>query len=263
MSSPARRTTGLLDRARELVALAGKQPAAQPGASRAWLGEATLPRDLGRFIDHTLLKPEATREQIVALCEEGVRLGVKAVCVNGYWVPLCVERVAGAPVLVAAVAGFPLGAMATEAKSTEARLAVAAGASEVDMVMALGPAKRGDWALVEEDIRRVVKAARPAGVKVILETAALSDEEIVEASLVARAAGAAFVKTSTGFHPAGGATTKAVRLMRLAVGTELGVKASGGIRSAEAALDLLAAGANRLGTSSTAAVLSSGPAPQS
>jgi deoxyribose-phosphate aldolase len=249
------RSKPLLDRARELVARAAADSREPTSAIPTWLGPgAAQAPGLGQFIDHTLLKPETTREQILSLCDEAVGFGVKAVCVNGCWVELCAERLAGTPVLVATVVGFPLGAMASDAKAAEAGLAVAAGASEVDMVMALGSAKSGDWGPVEDDIRCVVEAARPAGVKVILETAALTPEEIVAGSLVSGEAGAAFVKTSTGFHPAGGATRSAVRLMRLSVGSELGVKASGGIRTSEAALEMLAAGANRIGTSSTSAM---------
>ncbi len=217
-----------------------------------WLTADAGARGIGCYIDHTLLKPEATRAQILSLCDEGLRYGVKAVCVNGAWAGLCADRLAGSAVALAVVAGFPLGAMAPAAKAQEARLAVAAGASEIDMVIALGAAKAAEWDYVRDDIRGVVEAARPALVKVILETATLEPGEIVAACETAVAAGAGFVKTSTGFHPAGGATTAAVALMRETVGPVLGVKASGGIRTADAALGMLAAGANRIGTSATA-----------
>lgn len=218
-----------------------------------WLGpDAASVRGIGRYIDHTLLKPEATETQIAALCADGRRLGVKAVCVNGGWTRRAAAELAGSPVLVATVVGFPLGAMAGEAKASETRLAVAEGAAEIDMVIQLGRAKAGDWAGVERDIRHVVQAAGQAAVKVILETAALEPSEIEAACRAAMSAGAAFVKTSTGFHPAGGATAEAVALMRRTVGPSFGVKASGGIRTAAAAAAMLAAGANRIGTSGTA-----------
>jgi deoxyribose-phosphate aldolase len=217
-----------------------------------WLAAEAGARGLGRFIDHTLLKPEATRDQILALCEEGRRYGVRAVCVNGAWAELCAERLAGSEVALAVVAGFPLGAMATAAKAQETRLAVSAGATEVDMVIALGAAKAGQWRAVEEDVRCVVEAAGPALVKAILETAALEPAEIMAAAEAAVRAGAGFVKTSTGFHPAGGATVEAVALLRRTVGPAVGVKASGGVRTAEAAVAMLRAGANRIGTSGTA-----------
>jgi len=217
----------------------------------AWLAADAGSRGLGRFIDLTLLRPEAGRAQIETLCDEGRRHGVKAVCVNGAWTALCAERLAGGPVAVATVVGFPLGAAASVAKACETHRAVADGASEIDVVLALGHAKAGEWRYVEDDVRAVVAAAGAATVKVILETAALESREIVAACRAAVAAGARFVKTSTGFHPAGGATVAAVELMRRTVGPEIGVKASGGIRTKEAVLGLLAAGANRIGTSAT------------
>jgi deoxyribose-phosphate aldolase len=247
----------LLEHARAIAAGELRAASAHGAAPPRWLGaDWQTQRGIGRYIDHTLLKPEATLAQVLGLCDEAERLGVKAVCVNGSWVESCAERLADTAVLVAAVAGFPLGAMDSRAKAAEARVAVAAGASEVDMVMALGRAKAGEWDCVGDDIRAVVEASAQASVKVILEAAALEPVEIATACLVARAAGAAFVKTSTGFHPAGGATREAVALMRSAVGPEMGVKASGGIRTVEAALGMLAAGANRIGTSSAQAMSS-------
>ncbi len=219
-----------------------------------WLAAHAGTHGLGRFIDHTLLKPEASRAQILALCDEGVRYGVKALCVNGVWAETCATRLAGSDVALAVVAGFPLGAMAPAAKAEEAGMAVAAGASEIDMVIGLGAAKAGEWEAVEADVRGVVAAAGGAVVKVILETAALEPREIVAACEAAVAGGAGFVKTSTGFHPGGGATTEAVALMRRTVGPAIGVKASGGIRTAEMALAMLAAGADRIGTSAAAAM---------
>ncbi len=202
------------------------------------------------FVDHTLLKAEATRADIDKLCAEAAEHRFAAVCVNPTWVGTCAERLAGSGVAVATVVGFPLGATTSRAKAAEAREAVASGADEVDMVVALGRLKSGDWAYVEDDIRAVVEASRPSIVKVILESAALTPEEIVQAAALSKEAGAHFVKTSTGFHAAGGASTEAVRLMRLAVGDDLGVKASGGVRDCASALAMVAAGANRIGTSS-------------
>ena len=202
------------------------------------------------LVDHTLLKAEATRADIEKLCAEAAEHGFAAVCVNPTWVELCVERLAGTPVAVATVVGFPLGATTSRTKAAEAREAVASGADEIDMVAAIGRMKSGEWAFVEDDIRTVVEAARPALVKVIIESAVLTPEEVVKASAIGKEAGAQFVKTSTGFHAAGGATPEAVRLMRLAVGDDLGVKAAGGVRDCASALAMVAAGANRLGTSS-------------
>jgi len=202
------------------------------------------------LVDHTLLKAEATRADIDKLCAEAAEHHFAAVCVNPTWVGACVERLAGSGVAVATVVGFPLGATTSRAKAAEAREAVATGAGEIDMVVALGRLKSGDWGYVEDDIRAVVEASRPSIVKVIIESATLTPEEVVQASAIAKEAGARFVKTSTGFHAAGGATTDAVRLMRLAVGDDLGVKASGGVRDCATALAMVAAGANRIGTSS-------------
>ena len=219
-----------------------------------WVEDAGDAPGIGRLVVYTLLRPEVGRDAILAACDEAVGYGLSAVCVNGCWVGDCVSRLGRSGVVVATVVGFPLGAGATKAKATEARLAVGAGAAELDMVMAVGQAKSGEWRYVEDDIRRVVDAAGAVPVKVILESAALQPVEIAAGCLVARAAGAAFVKTSTGFHPAGGATEGAVSLLRRAVGAELGVHASGGVRTAGAALRLLTAGANRIGTSTPAAM---------
>lgn len=219
-----------------------------------WLAGAAGTRGIAAFIDHTLLRPEATRAQVAALCDEGLRFRVKAVCVNGAWARLCAERMAGSGVAVAVVVGFPLGAMAAAAKADEARRAVDDGATEIDTVIPLGAAAAGDWGAVEEDVGTVVAAAGRARVKAILETGALDPAEIEQACRAAVAAGAAFVKTSTGFHAAGGATPAAVSRMRATVGPAVGVKASGGIRTAEAAVAMLAAGADRIGTSATVAM---------
>ena len=216
------------------------------------------------FIDHTLLKAEATRSEVETLCKEAVEHGFASVCVNPVWVPLCAERVRGSSVKVCTVIGFPLGSNQTEAKAFEASLAVRQGAGEVDMVANVGAMKSGDWALVARDVKGVVDAASGAIVKVIIESAALSPVEIIKASAIAREMGAHYVKTSTGFHPAGGASAEAVALMRLTVGDALGVKASGAVRDCATALKMINAGATRIGTSSgvtMAQCLGPGPLP--
>ena len=207
--------------------------------------------DAAALIDHTLLKPESTAADVAALVAEARDLGVLAVCVSPSRLPLADTG----DLVVATVCGFPSGAHASEVKAAEAKRAVADGADEVDMVINLGLAKAGGFDGVEADIRAVVEASGGALVKVIIESAALTDEEIVEACRRSEAAGADFVKTSTGFHPAGGASPHAVELMRKTVGDRLGVKASGGIRDAEAAEAMIAAGASRLGLSGSRAVL--------
>lgn len=217
-----------------------------------WLADAADAPGIGQFVDYTLLRPDATWAEVARLCDEAVAAGMLAVCVNGVWVRRSVERLRGTPVRVAAVVGFPLGAGASTAKAAEAAIAASEGAVELDMVMALGPAKAGEWAAVADDVAAVAGAAPRALVKVILETALFGPEEIRLACGAARRGGAAFVKTSTGFHASGGATLEAVAAMRHAVGDRFGVKASGGIRTAESALAMLAAGANRLGASSLA-----------
>ena len=206
---------------------------------------------LAALIDHTLLTPEATGAQVRDLVAEAAALGTYSVCVSPSQLPLTVP----AGLRVVTVCGFPSGAHPTVVKAAEAADAVAKGAQEVDMVVNLGLVREGRWGDVEADVRAVREACGPAGLKVIIESAVLSDEEIVACCRAARAAGADFVKTSTGFHPAGGASTHAVRLMRRVVGKHLGVKASGGIRTAQAALAMLDAGASRLGLSASAAVL--------
>lgn len=204
------------------------------------------------MIDHTLLKPEATHADVDALVAEAKELGVLAICVSPSMLPISDPG----ELVVATVVGFPSGQVKPEIKAAEAERAVADGAAEVDMVINIGEAIAGDYDAVEADIRGVVEASGNALVKVIIESAALTDEQIVEVCRRAEAAGAGFVKTSTGFHPAGGASAHAVSLMREAVGDRLGVKASGGIRSAEAAEEMIGAGASRLGLSGSAAILS-------
>ena len=223
--------------------------------------DTTAPIDavaLARYVDHTLLKPEATVADVEALVAEGLRLGVYSVCVSPSFLPLEIPvGLDGAPdLLVATVCGFPSGKHHSEVKAAEAARAVADGAHEVDMVIDVGAAKAGRFADVQADIAAVRAAApAPTVLKVIIESAALTDDEIVAVCRAAEAAGADFVKTSTGFHPAGGATVHAVRLMAQTVGGRLGVKASGGIRTAADALAMIDAGATRLGLSGTAAVL--------
>ena len=216
------------------------------------------------FIDHTLLKAEATRAEVEKLCAEAATHRFAAVCVNPVWVPLCAERLRGTSVQVATVVGFPLGANQPEIKSAETARAVQDGAHEIDMVAAIGRIKSGDWKHVADDVAAVVRAAGGKLVKVIIESAVLTPTEIIKASALAREAGAHYVKTSTGFHAAGGATAEAVTLMRLAVGDALGVKASGGVRDCAAAIRMIASGATRIGTSggvSMAECLGSGPVP--
>lgn len=210
--------------------------------------------DVARLMDLTLLKPEATPEQVASLCVEANELGVGAVCVSPAHISIVVAAL-DSGIAPCTVVGFPSGAVDARIKAMEAALAVAAGATEIDMVAALGLIKSGDWDAVEADIAEVASAVPNALLKVILETALLSEREIVEACRVARSAGADFVKTSTGFHPSGGATVEAVRLMADTVGEDLGVKASGGIRDAVTARAMLEAGATRLGVSAGAAIL--------
>jgi deoxyribose-phosphate aldolase len=208
------------------------------------------------MIDHTLLVPEATPDQVRELCQEAGRFGVAAVCVSPNMLPLGTDWLAEG-ILTACVVGFPSGAHHSAVKVTEAAQARANGADEVDMVINLALAKSGAWGGVRAEIEAVREAApHPAVLKVIIESGLLTEDEVVKACEAAVAAGADFVKTSTGFHAtAGGATVEAVRLMRATVGPDLGVKASGGIRTAEKALAMIEAGANRIGTSSTEKIL--------
>jgi deoxyribose-phosphate aldolase len=209
---------------------------------------------LARYVDHTLLKPEATTADVAALVAEGARLGVYSVCISPSFLPVDLSAAPG--LKVATVCGFPSGKHHSDVKAAEAARSVRDGADEVDMVIDVGAAREGRFDDVQADIA-AVRAATPAPVllKVIIESAALTDEQVVAACRAAEAAGADFVKTSTGFHPAGGATVHAVRLMSQTVGGRLGVKASGGVRTAADALSMIEAGATRLGLSGTAAVL--------
>ena len=204
--------------------------------------------NIASYIDHTMLAPQATVSQIRKLCEEAVKYHFASVCVNSCHVALCAELLKGTGVNVCTVVGFPLGAMSTKAKAFEAECAVADGAVEIDMVINVGALKDENWTFVEDDIRAVKKACGGKLLKVILETCLLTDDEIVRACQISEAAGADYVKTSTGFSK-GGATAEAVSLMRKTVGDRLGVKASGGIRDRESALKMIEAGASRLGCS--------------
>ena len=217
-------------------------------------GVGAVPGDMAKLIDHTMLKPEATRDEIVKLCEEARKHRFASVCVNTTWVPLCKSLLAGSDVMVCCVVGFPLGAMNPNAKAFEAREAVRQGAKEVDMVINIGALKSGDYETVFEDICKVVKSSAPAGVKVILETSALDTEQKIIGCTLSKLAGAAFVKTSTGFGK-GGATVEDVALMRKIVGGDIGVKASGGVRTAEDVLKMAQAGANRVGASASVAIV--------
>lgn len=222
--------------------------------------------ELARMIDHTLLRPDATEQEILRLCMEARQYGFATVCVNPCYVPICAELLEDSDAGVCTVIGFPLGANVSAIKAAETIQAVRDGATEVDMVINAGKLKSGHFEYVEADIRDVVEAAhsaaaaKPSGaadrivIKVIIETALLSDEEKVTACELARSAGADFVKTSTGFA-ASGATAEDVALMRKVVGDGLGVKASGGIRTYEAAQRMIASGASRLGTSASVAIV--------
>lgn len=201
------------------------------------------------FIDHTLLKPQANPDAIRTLCKEAAEHEFYAVCVNPCYVSLCKEELKESNVNIASVIGFPLGAAATEIKAAETRQAVADGADEIDMVIQIGQLKAADYAYVKKDIAAVVKAAAGKLVKVIIETCLLSDEEKVKACQLSEAAGAQFVKTSTGFST-GGATVNDIKLMKKTVGGRLKVKASGGVKSYETAMKMIEAGAERIGTSS-------------
>jgi deoxyribose-phosphate aldolase len=221
--------------------------------------DGEIDAELAGVIDHTLLKAEATTAEIERLCAEARQYRFAAVCVNSANVACARACLDKTPVMVCAVVGFPLGAMISSAKAFEAGEAVRAGADEIDMVLNLGALKSRDYALVAEDIRGVVQAARPAKVKVILETGTLTTEEKIIGATLAKTAGAAFVKTSTGFGP-GGATIEDVALLRQLVGNEMGVKASGGVRTHEDAEKLRRAGANRIGTTASIAIVNASPA---
>lgn len=205
---------------------------------------------LASMIDHTILKPEAGKEQVETICREAREYGFASVCVNSSYVPLCAELLRDTEVKVCTVIGFPLGAMSTAAKAAEARQAILDGAEELDMVIHIGMLKDGNNEYVEQDIHSVVEEARgKAAVKVIIETCLLSEEEKIRVCLLAKKAGADYVKTSTGFST-GGATAEDIALMKKTVGKDMKVKASGGIRTREKAEEMRKAGADRIGTSS-------------
>jgi deoxyribose-phosphate aldolase len=224
------------------------------GAGAARFGLRAQPAlydsEIARIIDHTLLKADATHEQIVGLCREALEHGFATVCVNPVWVAVCSRLLKGSSTGVCTVVGFPLGATLPEVKAAEAARVADQGAVEIDMVLNVGALKSGDLRLAERDVAGVVREshARGAVVKVIIEAALLDDDEKVRACVVSRVAGADFVKTSTGFGP-GGATAADVALMRRVVGPAMGVKAAGGVRNLEAAREMVEAGADRIGAS--------------
>jgi len=228
------------------------------GADRVSASERLTRIDprIARLIDHTLLKPEATSAEIEELCKQAVKYQFASVCVNPFWVPRAAALLAGSPVKVCTVVGFPLGATTTEAKRCETMSALRCGAQEIDMVINIGALRSGDHAAVKNDIAAVVEVARAAGalVKVILETALLDNQQKTTACELAKAAGADFVKTSTGFSKHG-ATVDDVALMRRAVGDAMGVKAAGGIRSLEDVKNMAAAGATRIGASASVKIM--------
>jgi deoxyribose-phosphate aldolase len=228
------------------------------GAERLSSTLGVIPQDLNlaRMIDHTLLKPDATQQEIAQLCFEARKYGFASVCVNPTWVSLCAELLKGSPVKVCTVIGFPLGATSSESKAFETETAIRQGATEIDMVINIGALKARDLETAARDIRGVVNAAHAHGVivKVIIETSLLTDEEKTIASLLAKEAGADFVKTSTGFA-GGGATVHDVELMRRTVGPQMGVKASGGVRTFEDAASMIKAGATRIGASAGVKIL--------
>lgn len=215
-------------------------------------------KELAKMIDHTLLNPSATREQIDRLCQEARAYNVHAACVNSSWVLLAVNALRGTEVKVASTVGFPLGASLSEVKAFEAKTTVGLGATEVDMVMNIGALKSQDLATVRGDIEQVVNACKSAPVKVIIEAGFLTDQEKIQACKLVEEAGAAFVKTSTGFSSSG-ATVADVTLMRKTVGDQFGVKAAGGIRTFKECIAMIEAGANRIGSSSTVHILNECP----
>jgi deoxyribose-phosphate aldolase len=238
----------------------GVRTVVRSGADRISAGvglkDASFDTSLARMIDHTLLKPEATKQQIEQLCAEARQFQFASVCVNPCYVKYCAQLLRDSKVKVCTVIGFPLGATTTEAKVAEAEQALRDGAQELDMVINVGMLKSGMDTYVEQDIRAVARTAHRASaiLKVIIETGLLTDEEKVKACLLAKRAGADFVKTSTGFSK-GGATAGDIRLMRKVVGSQLGVKASGGVRTQEQARELIESGADRIGASASVKII--------
>lgn len=235
----------------------------EAGASRLGVHAAGgAPGGVAAMIDHTLLKPDATRADVEKLCGEAAEFRFATVCINPVWVALASARLRGSGVGVCSVVGFPLGATTPDVKQYETRRAIFDGASEIDMVINVGALKSGDVRTVERDIESVVEPCRPCGVisKVIIEAALLSDDEKITACTLSKAAGADFVKTSTGFGP-GGATAADVALMRRVVGAEMGVKAAGGVRDLEALKAMVAAGATRVGASAGVKIIQESKGP--
>lgn len=234
------------------------QPVIRAGADRvaSTLGVAPTDGRLAHYIDHTLLKPEASQDEIAQLCFEARKYGFASVCVNPSYVKLCAQLLKDSGIAVCTVVGFPLGATPTAGKVFEAQQAIREGATEIDMVINVGAVKSRDYELVEQDIASVATTchASNAILKVIIEAALLTDEEKVIASQLAKVAGADFVKTSTGFGP-GGATVEDVALIRRVVGPDLGIKAAGGIHTAEEARRMIAAGATRIGASASVKIV--------
>lgn len=218
------------------------------------LGHTPKTPNMAKYIDHTLLKAQATKAEIEQLCKEAAEYKFASVCVNPYWVPLCSQLLKGTGVLVCTVIGFPLGATSTAAKVAETNDAIKNGAEEVDMVINIGALKAGDLATVRRDIAEVKKAAGHRILKVIFETGLLTDEEKINACRLSKEAGADFVKTSTGFGP-GGATPADIALMRRVVGPDMGVKASGGVRDTKTAQQMIEMGATRIGASAGIAIV--------
>jgi deoxyribose-phosphate aldolase len=239
------------DDTKNLVAHGADRIGAAPGIG-------ALEHKIAAAIDHTLLKPEATKEEVTLLCAEAARYQFASVCVNPFWVPLCAKLLQGHPVMVCTVIGFPLGANQAATKAEEARRAIAEGATEIDMVLNVGALKSGMLDVVEKDIRAVREASHGTTLKVILETALLNDEQKIAACEISKRVGADFVKTSTGFST-GGATAADIALMRRVVGDELGVKASGGVRTKKDAQLMLNAGASRIGASASVKIVTELP----
>jgi deoxyribose-phosphate aldolase len=238
--------------------LSGVKTILNGGASRvsSTIGVVNVPADVAQYIDHTLLKPDATQDQFEQLCDEAVEYSFYSVCVNSYWVPFCAKRLRGKNVEVCSVIGFPLGAMDSRSKGFETRNAIENGASEIDMVINIGALKSGNLDAVEKDIRAVRRACRATTLlKVIIETCLLTDDEKVLACEISKQAGADYVKTSTGFAE-GGATAHDIALMKRVVGSSLGVKASGGVRTFEDAKLMIESGATRIGASASVKIVS-------
>jgi deoxyribose-phosphate aldolase len=220
-------------------------------------------KDLAKMIDHTQLKPDTQKAKIEQICQEAKEYGFASVCVNPYWVPFAYSLLKDTSVAVCTVIGFPLGATTSETKAFETKNAIENGAKEVDMVINIGALKDKEYDVVKKDIEAVVKAAKgKALVKVIIETSLLTDEEKVKACELAKEAGADFVKTSTGFS-GGGATVEDIALMRKTVGPDMGVKASGGVRDGKSTVDLIEAGATRIGASAGVAIVTGGSSKES